>query len=280
VVQEGRIAYGLTRAYFDYESDGLQVHAFVDIPDGQGPFPVVLVLHGYIDPQVYNTLTYTAHYANDFARRGFVAVHPNYRNYPPSDLGPNLFRVGYARRAQSGSAHPQPRPASPVRFEQADGEALGLFGHSMGEASPCGPSRSAARSTRPCCSAMSGNERWNFEKIQEWSVGARIEELGIPEADCCASPHLLPGRHSGAGEHPPRRRRCPGPPEWSDDLCARLVALGKLVECFSYPAAAHLRGRGCSLIQRAVDFFLKYLRLGISRDILRLPETGLRRGAA
>ena len=70
VVQEGRIASGLTRAYFDYESDGLQVHAFVDIPDGPGPFPVVLVLHGYIAPEDYNTLTYTAHYANDFARRG------------------------------------------------------------------------------------------------------------------------------------------------------------------------------------------------------------------
>jgi len=265
VVQEGRIAYGLTRAYFDYESEGLQVHAFVDIPDGQGPFPVVLVLHGYIDPEVYNTLTYTAHYANDFARRGFIAVHPNYRNYPPSDSGPNLFRVGYAADVLNLAALVRAQAGQPGPFERADGEALGLFGHSMGGGIALrAVTVSGQFDAVVLYGAMSGNERWNFEKIQEWSGGERgIEELDIPEADLQRiSPiFFLDGIqapvsiHHGAAD-------AQVPPEWSDDLCARLVALNKPVECFSYPGQPHtfVGEADALLIQRAVDFFLRYLQ--------------------
>jgi dipeptidyl aminopeptidase/acylaminoacyl peptidase len=264
VLEQGRIAYGLTRAYFDYESDGLQVHAFLEIPAGEGPFPVVLVLHGYIDPEVYNTLTYTAHYATDFARRGFIAVHPNYRNYPPSESGPSLFRVGYAVDVLNLAVLIRSQAGQPGPFQQAEGQAIGLFGHSMGggialRSITVSPEIDAA----VLYGAMSGNERWNFEKIQEWSEGQRgIEELAVPEADLGRiSPiFYLEGVQAPVSIHHGAADDLV-PPEWSEDLCARLTALGKTVECFSYPGQPHtFYGEGDALlVQRAADFFHRYL---------------------
>ena len=68
----------------------------MNVPQGEGPFPVVLVLHGYVDPARYNTLTYTTGYADALARAGYLVIHPNFRNWPPSDSGPEDYRVGQA----------------------------------------------------------------------------------------------------------------------------------------------------------------------------------------
>ena len=52
------------------------------------------------------------------------------------------------------------------------------------------------------------------------------------------------------------------PPEWSQDLCSRLQALGKSVECFIYPGQPHtFQGEGDQLfIQRVTLFFDQHLR--------------------
>ena len=44
-----------TRTLVTYPSDGLNVYGFMNVPQGEGPFPVVLVLHGYVDPSAYTT---------------------------------------------------------------------------------------------------------------------------------------------------------------------------------------------------------------------------------
>lgn len=264
VRQSGRIAFGVTRVYFDYESDGLQVHAFMDLPDGEGPFAVVLVLHGYIDPAVYNTLTYTAHYANDFARNGLIGVHPNYRNYPPSDPGPSEFRVGYAVDVLNLAALIREQGGQPGPFERADGQAVGLFGHSMG-----GGIALRSITVDPIIDgavlygAMSGDERWNFEKIREWSEGQRgDQELNVPDADLQRiSPiYFLAGIQAPVSIHHGASDALV-PPAWSDDLCARLTGLGKPVECFTYLGQPHtFVGEGDALlIQRAVEFFRRVL---------------------
>lgn len=264
VQQTGRIAYGLTRTYFDYESDGLLVHAFMDIPDGDGPFPVVLVLHGYIDPEIYHTLTYTAHYANAFARSGFIGVHPNYRNYPPSDSGANEFRVGYAVDVLNLTALIREQAGLPGPFERAAGQAIGLFGHSMGGGIALRVvTIDSTLDGAILYGAMSGNERWNFEKIREWSEGQRgDDELSVPDGDLQRiSPiYFLDGIRAPVSIHHGAADALV-PPAWSDDLCARLTGLGKPVECFSYTDQPHtFIGQGDQLlIQRAVEFFRRVL---------------------
>jgi len=52
-----------TRYLIRYPSDGLNIYGFANIPNEAGAYPVVIALHGYIDPALYNTLDYTTHYA-------------------------------------------------------------------------------------------------------------------------------------------------------------------------------------------------------------------------
>ena len=61
---------GFTRVQFSHLSDGLRVHGFANLPKGRGPFPVVAVLHGYVEPSRYRLLAYTTPYADFLAERG------------------------------------------------------------------------------------------------------------------------------------------------------------------------------------------------------------------
>ena len=118
-----------TSAFVRYEisylADGLRIGGFMNVPYGDGPFPVIIVNHGYMPTRSYETLTYTTKYADVLARAGFLTVHPNYRNHVGSDYGPNPFRVGYARDI----LHLIPMAQ---RLPQADGKKVGMWGHSMG----------------------------------------------------------------------------------------------------------------------------------------------------
>jgi len=257
---EQRVSSRFSRYLFHYPSDLLTVHGFLNLPNGQGPFPVVLVLHGYVDPADYETLSYTTGYADALAAEGFLVLHPNYRNYPPSDPGPSLFRVGYAVDVLNLIALVQSQAGEPGPLEAADPTDIGLFGHSMGggialRVLTVGSPVEAA----VLYGSMNADEYLNFEKIYEWSDGTRgIEELNVPLADLARiSPSNYLERiqapvsihHGGADELVP--------PEWSDELCLRLSTLGKTVECYTYPAEPHtfIGFGGIELIERAVDFF-------------------------
>jgi hypothetical protein len=36
-----------------YRGDGLKISGVMNLPDGNGPFPVLVLNHGYIDPDPY-----------------------------------------------------------------------------------------------------------------------------------------------------------------------------------------------------------------------------------
>ena len=76
-----------TRYLIRYPSDGLNIYGFADIPNDEEIHPVIIALHGYIDPAAYNTLDYTTRYADALAGTGYIVLHPNLRGYPPSDQG-------------------------------------------------------------------------------------------------------------------------------------------------------------------------------------------------
>jgi dipeptidyl aminopeptidase/acylaminoacyl peptidase len=249
-----------TRHLISYPSDGLTIYGFMNTPPGDSLLPVVLVLHGYVEPEEYQVEAYTHPYADEFAKDNFLVIHPNYRNYPPSDPGENLFRAGYARdvlnlidiiKAQAG----QPGP-----LQNADPTRIYLFGHSMGggialrvlTASP--DIRAAA-----LYGAMSGDEQRNFEKIIVWSKGrSGAEELAVaPEDLQRISPiyHLANIRAAVSIHHGTADGVVP--PEWSDQLCEQLRELGKAVSCYRYPGEPHnftLAARK-RLVERVSAFF-------------------------
>lgn len=260
-----KVTEAFTRSLVTYSSDGLTIYGFMNVPRGEGPFPVVLVLHGYVDPDRYDTLAYTTRYADSLARTGYLVIHPNFRNYPPSDEGPDTFRVGYAVDALNLVALVQQQGDQAGPLESANPDAIGLWGHSMGggiaiRVITVNPDVEAA----VLYGSMSGDERENYERILAWSGGQSGEkELATPdEALRRISPiyHLdrvsatVSIHHGEADETVPL--------DWSLDLCERLQALNKVAECFTYPDQPHtFQGDGDELfVERTVDFLDRYLR--------------------
>lgn len=252
------------RYLFHYPSDDLTIYGFMNVPRLEGPRPVVLVLHGYLEPDEYELLPYTTRYADALAAAGFVVLHPNFRNYPPSDPGPSLFRVGYAVDVLNLIALLQEQAGRPGPLANADGQRIALFGHSMGGGIALrlmtvgAPVRAAV-----LYSSMNADERLNFESIYQWSEGRRgVEELQVPdEALLRISPVYYLDRigvpvsiHHGEQDELV-------PPEWSDELCRRLRFLGKTVECYRYPNELHtfIGFGGIELIDRTVTFFEEHM---------------------
>lgn len=251
------------RFLISYDSDGVKVYGFINLPNGDGPFPVVLVLHGFVTPENYQTLAYTTPYADALARAGYFVIHPNYRNHPPSEEGPNPFRVGYAIDVLNLVGILQEGAGRPGLLEIAIPENIGLLGHSMGggitlRSVTVNPEIKAA----VLYGAISGDERVNYERKVYWTNGQE-GELETPEQDL---QRISPIYHLEDIQTPLSIHHGLGdtvvPAEWSTDLCDRMTALGKSVECFDYPGQPHIfYGNGLSMfMQRVVDFFDEHLR--------------------
>ena len=94
---------GSTSAYkrylVSYRGDGLRLTGVMNVPTGKGPFPVLVLNHGYIDPDSYVAGQGFAREQDYLARRGFVVLHIDYRNHAGSDNDPDAdyeLRLGYA----------------------------------------------------------------------------------------------------------------------------------------------------------------------------------------
>lgn len=254
-----------TRYLISYPSDNLQIYGFMNLPQGPGPFPVIIALHGYIEPHLYYTLDYTTRYADALARAGYLVLHPNLRGYRPSDDGPNLLRVGMAVDVLNLIAIVRAQGGQPGPLAAALPDRIGLWGHSMGggislRTLTVSPHVKAA----VLYAAMGGDERRNFESINSWSGGRRgLTELTVPdEALLQIAPMYFLDRiqaavsiHHGTADELV-------PPAWSDELCEQLLALDKQVQCVPYPGQPHtFVGDGDrQFIQNMIAFYDTYLK--------------------
>lgn len=119
-----------TRYAVTYRADALTITGVMNVPKGSGPFPVVVLLHGHIDEDVYVTGQGFRREQDSLARNGYVAFHVDYRNHAGSSKDPRNdvdLRLGYAEDA---IAAVEAVKASRLPF--LDGERIGLIGRSMG----------------------------------------------------------------------------------------------------------------------------------------------------
>jgi uncharacterized protein len=254
------------RYLISYPSDELTIYGFMNQPKmDPGPFPVVIALHGYIDPAAYHTLDYTTHYADTLARAGFLVLHPNLRGYPPSGSGENLFRVGMAIDVLNLIALVKEQGGRDGPLEKARSDSIGMWGHSMGGGITLRVT-AVSRDLKAAVlyGAMSGDERQNFEAINLWSNGMRgLEELAVPMEELLTiSPIYYLDRIEARlsihhGEHDQLV-----PLSWSLDLCQRLEMIGKAVQCFTYPGQPHAFNQAGNQIfnQRVIEFLESELK--------------------
>lgn len=259
------VSEAFTRTLITYPSDGLTIYGFMNVPQGEGPFPVVLVLHGYVDPSGYNTLTYTTRYADALARAGYLVIHPNFRNWPPSDSGPENYRVGQAVDVLHLIGLVQKMGGQPGPLAKADPERIGLWGHSMGGGIS---QRVLAVSDDVDASvlygAMSGDEALNHDRILYFTNGRNglWDERPPDDALQRISPINYLDRVTAQVSIHHGEFDDQVPLAWSEDLCQRLQALEKPVECFTYAGQPHtFVGDGDQLfVQRVRDFFDRTLK--------------------
>jgi dienelactone hydrolase len=266
IVETMEIGESFTRYLITYPSDGLTIYGFMNVPNEGVRFPVAIVLHGYITLSEYEIVSYTERYANALAEAGYFVIHPNFRNHPPSDSGPDPYRTGYAIDILNLIAIIREQSQDPEGYlRRADADDINLFGHSMGGGVALRVitvNNSQYLRTAVLYAAMSGDEALNYERIKEWSNGnvGAFELAAPPEVLRSISPlsHLDRVRAAISVHHSSADTVVP--PEWSADLCERLEAMEMESECFVYEGLPHtFRGPGDNLfINRVIDFFNRF----------------------
>ena len=251
-----------TRYLITYPSDGLTIYGFLSVPHEGSQFPVVIIAHGYIPSDEYEVEAYSTRYATALTEAGFMVIHPNLRNYPPSDSGPNPYRIGYAIDLLNLIAIVQAQSQDPLGYlRRADSNHIFLMGHSMG-----GNAVLRAITVWPTAvqgavlyGTMSGDEYRNYRLIRDWHGDAgAVFELSAPAG---MLPAISPIYHLERIQTPIAIHHSLDdeivPPAWSEQLCQKLSDLGKSVECFTYDNTPHtFNGYADTLfIERMIAFF-------------------------
>lgn len=119
-----------TRYYITYQGSGLTISGIMNVPKGEGPFPVLILNHGYIDPAIYTNGRGLKREQDYFARNGYIVVHPDYRNHADSSKVDNTeldLRLGYTEDVVNAVYAIQNS-----ELEFIDKQKIGMLGHSMG----------------------------------------------------------------------------------------------------------------------------------------------------
>jgi dienelactone hydrolase len=256
---------GFTRYEIRYPSDGLNIYGFANIPQGEGPFPVVIALHGYVNPLQYQTLDYTTEAADELASNGFLVLHPNLRNFPPSDNGDVTFRAGYAIDVLNLIAILRQQAGKPGLLEKARADKLGIWAHSLGgdialKVAVISREVKAILLYAP----MSGDEQKNsqFFNFMTGNPVNQQEMLASAETFRAVSPATYYRDitaaiqiHHGTGD-------TIIPITWATETCQAMQAADLPVECYYYDGAEHtFRSRYIpDFAPRVSEFFNRYLR--------------------
>jgi uncharacterized protein len=119
-----------TKYFITYKSGALTISGIMNIPKGDGPFPVVILNHGYIDPAIYTNGRGLRREQEYLASHGFAVLHTDYRNHAQSDKDTNIeanIRVGYIEDAINAVL-----AVKNSNISQLDKNKIGMLGHSMG----------------------------------------------------------------------------------------------------------------------------------------------------
>src|SRR5258706_10021414 len=114
-----------TSYLIDYPSDGLTITGVMHIPVGAGPFPVIIMNHGFFSRSIYHSGDGTDRVSPYLAEHGYITLASDYRSWGGSDIGESFFYSGLVIDVINLiNAIPS--------IPQADPKRVGIWGHSMG----------------------------------------------------------------------------------------------------------------------------------------------------
>lgn len=250
-----------SRRQFKYRSEGLDLYGFLNIPDGDGPFPIIIMLHGYVEPGLYRTVAYSARYADDLAENGFFVIHPNLRRYAPSEDGPNQLGIGDTIDTLNLINLVRRQAGTDGVLKKADASRIAMWGHSMGGGIVI---RSLILDDQLrgglLYASIHTDEKINLSHFED--DGRGVSKLSVPAQvleEISPSEYLdeinVPiSIHHGVEDSVV-------PVAWSEELCNRLSELQIDVECNIYPRQPHTFQNDGDLqfMQNSMLFFQRIL---------------------
>jgi dienelactone hydrolase len=123
-------SYEFYMAFDPTLSDGQKkrVSGMLNIPKGEGPFPLIVMLRGFVEAETYFIGQGTVRGAEYFAKNGFVAIAPDFLGYGDSDVQPsNVFESRFQTYTTVLSLF-----KSLDSIDQWDGKNISIWGHSNG----------------------------------------------------------------------------------------------------------------------------------------------------
>lgn len=262
-----------TRYLIAYPSDGLRITGMLNRPHGDGPFPVVILNHGYYPLDVYQTGNGSKLAADYLANQGFLTIAPDFRSHAGSDDAINYFRAGHVIDALNliplAQQLPSARPGK-----------VGMWGHSNGgaitaKAITISDQIAAAVIYSPASSNISEDYEFRLERSRSRGgapTGPRAAIAQV-ETEFPVTPAQAPDLYErlsplpylkyvtavvqihwgSADETVPRI--------WPGNLLAGLQAAGKSVEYFEYAGEPHsfTRAGNQLYLPRIAQFFARHL---------------------
>ena len=108
---------GSTAAYQQYiatfDGDGLTISGRLLVPRGSGPFPAVVLAHGYADPAVYDNTTQMSRERDYLARQGYVVLLSTTATTPGRARTPMPTPTCGSATPSTSSTRPRPCSRTP-----------------------------------------------------------------------------------------------------------------------------------------------------------------------
>ena len=228
---------GFTKYHVTWTSGGSTMTGVLDLPDGAGRFPVVIVNHGYSPVDQYYVGLDTAKYADAMAAAGFLTISPDDPGYAGSGPGtPGVPSI--VAEAISDLDVISELPTLP----EADPARVAAAGHSNGGGvaeilMAADPSLRAAVLYAPVSSDMADNARkW-------WVHSPGGGTLPNPDTDPTYYQLMSPRPWFAAGTPPALIMQGTVdqdiPAEWTAATMSALQQAGAQAKFVSFPGANH-----------------------------------------
>ena len=259
-----------------YRGDGKKISGIMNLPDGKGPFPVVVLNHGYIDPDTYWSGQGMPREQDVLARRGFAVLHVDYRNHAGSskdDDGADgtdyELRLPYVVDTINAV-----KAVKASGWDVLDEKNVGWFGRSMGggvtlRALAVQPGLVKAGAVWASVSSSEADnwERWYEGNPERRGTNRKIDKTyGLPDDSpafwrrASARPYFDRITEPVLVQHGGSDRTCPV--RWAKETVDALEDADVDVRSDVYPGADHtFEGKTFTrAMDRTVDFFDDHLR--------------------
>lgn len=131
-IKPGKIEVNENKFIFEFSPDlsgkTKKVSGSINIPEGDGPFPIIVMFRGFIDQTIYKTGMGTVRVAEYFSKNGFITIAPDFLGYADSDKeAENIFESRFQTYVTAISLINSIKSIS-----QFDNKNIFIWGHSNG----------------------------------------------------------------------------------------------------------------------------------------------------